>query len=128
MLFRSDTKYNSWKIGAFGRYKAFKMGKFSLIADAELSFGGGGAKVGSTQFEKSSTFGLNIVPVLSYSLSEKFSIETSLNVLSFGFNQNVEKDPDDNKYKNVTNNFGFSANKGSYSGFSAVKVGFVYKF
>ena len=123
-----DTKFNSWKMGVFGRYKAFEMGKFALIADAELGFGGGSSKYGSTQIGKNSTFGLNVAPVLSYSLAEKLSIETTLNVLSFGFNLNTDKDPDDNKYKDVTSDFGFGVNTGSYSGFSAVKVGFVYKF
>ena len=124
---------SSWSFAAFGRYKAWELKDFSLLLEGSLGVGGGTVdKVkGPTNHDgdKAFRFGLNVVPVLSYSITDKLSVEGQLNFLSFGFNTETitEKFPGTpaTEDKTSTNRFGLGVNN-AWQPFSW-RVGFIFK-
>ena len=127
-----EFKYSvtNWGMGLFGRYQALEFGNFSLLAHAELSFGGNSASstLGGTTTKQgsSSTFGFNVYPVVSYNLTDRISIQAAIEFLELGFNSTtLRPDPDDTKIKETTSGFDFGVNN-EWRPFS-VSVGFVFK-
>ena len=120
----------SWMIGAFGRYRLAGTGDLSLWAEAGLGYGGisGKRKEGATTIETDPTnvFSIGILPVLSYDLSDKLSIEVSSNFLRLGFESVTEyyKKGTSDEEKETSTNFGLGLNSGT----GAVSVGLVFKF
>ena len=132
--YAKDLKENLfvWGISAFARYNLVKVNKFSLLLEGTLGI----AEVQSKETEGLSTensdpassFGMSIFPVLSYSLTNKFSIEASCDFLRLGFTSTTIKDLDDNDNKDVTNNFGFGVNSSPLNNSIPVRFSVIYKF
>ena len=78
-----------WNVGTFARYNLFGTEKFSMLLEGGIGIGGEKEKltVGSTINEGAYVFKFNIgiLPVLSYNLSDRFSIEASTDFLRLGF-------------------------------------------
>ena len=132
----SDDLKNSsfgWEIDAFARYSLVKFNNFSVLLEGEIGIGGetSKTKIGATETKGNpvSTFGIGVLPVLSYSISDKWSIETSLDFLALGFWSETEKNANDKKNKSIDNSFGLSINNGTNSIISnTLNIGFIYKF
>jgi hypothetical protein len=111
------SKSNSWAIAPYVNYSFVEFGRFGVWGQAELFVGG--AKVNGL---KSTSFGLNIQPVLKYSLSDNFLLTTNLNFLNVGFNQT--------KFKNTRTDtrFGIGVDANNVANTNDITVGFLYKF
>lgn len=76
-------------INPFLRYYAVKWNKFSIFGQGNigLAFSGSTVKSGNETSDgpKSTQVTLKVYPGLSYDINEKFSLETSLNFLNFGY-------------------------------------------
>jgi outer membrane protein len=90
------TKSNAVAVTPFVRYYAFTFDKFSAFAQANLGFGFSKSsdKNGGVTTTGPAVTGISfsVFPALAYNLSDRFSLETSLNVLSFGFSQHKTKE------------------------------------
>ena len=129
-----DSKYitSGWDFGVFGRYKVMELNKFSVLLEGSLGIGGTSSKLktgsSETKGDPTSTFGIAVLPVLEYSLTDKLSLEANLNFLGLGYWSETEKNIDDKKIKYTTNGFGLSVNNGTNSIISSVlSVGLIYK-
>ncbi|MDR2907012.1 MAG: porin family protein [Bacteroidales bacterium] len=129
----------------FAQYTFLSFGKFSVYADAGIGFGAGKGKVefGDTKEDQSkvSIFGINVVPVLAYNLSEKITLLANLNFLELGFMSTTEKDLTvDPETKTTTTHFGLGVNTNNVASTglsldpdgnqigSPITIGFIYKF
>lgn len=113
----TDVKSNEWGVSPYVRYNLIQFGNLNVLGKAALFAGGG--KDGE---QKYTGFGLNISPMLTYTLSDKFDLFTGLNFLGLGFEQV--------KYKDAYTNTGFGLNVNSNNAINTgdVTIGFVYKF
>ena len=74
-----------------------------------------------------SSFGFNIVPVLSYRLSEKISIEATFNFVNFGLNRLVQEHKHSEE-KQILTDFGIGLNFENAINVEALSIGFIYRF
>ncbi|MDL2315155.1 hypothetical protein LJC16_02735, partial [Bacteroidales bacterium OttesenSCG-928-C19] len=126
---------NNWQVAPYIRYSFVEFGKFKVLGKASLYVEGSKNDLLATEV-KTTEFGLNIVPMLTYDLSEKFALFTDLNFLGFGFAYNKVKDG------NATTRFGLNIDANdviSVGGASVdmsngtfsdplIRIGFAYKF
>ena len=123
-----DLKENlfAWGISAFARYDLVEVGKFSLLL--ECPFGIVKSKTKETQgsitrdVNPTLAFGIAVLPVLSYDLTDKFSIEASCDFIRLGFTSTIV----DNK--DITNNFGFGINSSSLNNSIPMTISCIFKF
>ena len=119
----------TWGISAFGLYKVAEINNLAFILKGSLGYQSSKDKVkyGSTSSEgdPEGTLGVFVLPILSYSLSERFSVEAYSDFLRFGYARYSQKLGNNSKY--VRNYFGFGANYESVIS-SPVSIGIVYKF
>ncbi|MDR2037972.1 MAG: porin family protein [Bacteroidales bacterium] len=132
-----DQKDNffSWGIAPFARYSVAEFGKFSVLLEGGVGIFGGTSKtkLGSQSFDGPSLFGfgVNVTPLLSYSLSDRFNLEMGLNFLNFGFNTwtiKTDGNPDDTKDRTTNFGFGVDTDNVFQADLGAVTIGFIYKF
>ena len=87
---------NSFGITPFARYYAIRMDRFAIYGQGQLnvSFGHTKDKTGGTinAEPKTTSFGINIYPGISYDLNDKIQLEAGINLLSLGLNWNSSKD------------------------------------
>ena len=120
-------KSSEFEVAPYLRYSFAQFGKFSVWGQAAVSFAAGTTEnTNSGVKNKYSTFGLNIAPVLKYSLSDKFDLLANLNFFNVGFNSTSYKQ-DSNKL-GTTSSFGIGADTYDVARLGAITVGFVYKF
>jgi hypothetical protein len=85
---KTKDKFTHYALGGFARYTLLSLNKFRIHAQGDLTVGAGGYKTitnGDKEKGKSiTTLRLSIKPFLTYSISEHFIIEASLNMLDFG--------------------------------------------
>ena len=138
----SQEKYGltGWNAGTFARYRLAGVDRFSLLLEGSLGVGGLKTKYtyGSTTTEGDPTFIFNIgvLPVLSYSITERLSVEASCNFLRLGFQSYTTKDADDSSEKTTLNTFGLGVNSstigiddyGDISLSNYLNVGIIFKF
>jgi hypothetical protein len=125
-----DCKSTEWSISPYARYSFVEFGKFSVWGQAGLLLGGssyeriegGGNKVDYSTSE----LGLNIVPVLKYSLSNHFDLISRLNFLNINFSQITTERESDNV--GTTINFTLGANSHNVATLGNISIGFIYKF
>jgi len=78
---------------------------------------------------KMNSFGINLVPVLSYNLSERISLEATLNFMNFGWNRTRLTHIDEWRDEKITERgFGIGVNSGNVVDVGAISIGFIYKF
>jgi len=126
-------KTQMWGFAVFGRYKLLGKGKFSVFVDCPINIGGAiiKEKAGSnTNMNRSmTTIGIDMFPVVSYDLTDKFSIVVTNDFLSLGFVSYTIKDKS-NDFKVTTNQFIFctQSNSNILGYLSTISIGIVYKF
>ena len=127
----TETTTKSSSIGAspFLRYYAVKWNKLALYGQGNLGFDLSNSTVttgGSTSDgPKQTSLYLTFSPGLSYDVTEKLSLITSINILNFGYNYHITKD---GTTKTTASNFNIGGGLGNIVSVGAISVGAYYKF
>ncbi|MDR2969380.1 MAG: porin family protein [Tannerellaceae bacterium] len=137
---RADTETKNFTtafgVGAFGRYHAVEVDRLALILEGELGWGTGMQKTktgsNSTEGDPVNTLGLFVYPVLSYSLTERLSLEAYSDFLRLGLGM-MTTENDEMDRKTTKNYFGFGVNAEDNELYreasgSAFSIGIVFKF
>jgi hypothetical protein len=113
----------------FVRYYAFKMDKFSIFGEGNIGFSRStsSTKTGSITVDGPTTtiFNFGVFPGLAYDMSDKLSLETSINIFNFGYN--IEK-AENNGTKDKSSSFGFGAGLNNIVTLGSITIGAIYKF
>jgi len=116
-----------WDFSAFGRYRLWGTEKLSLLIETPA-----GIIINPNKSEtEAPTFTQKVIhidayPLISYALTERFSIITRCNFLKLGFSHNIIKD--DNGYKQTNSTFGFNAQSTAFNSLGNISIGFTYNF
>lgn len=115
----------------FARYKFVEFNKFGLLAEAGLPIANSSSKndngSNTTKGDPTTSFGLYVVPMLTYGLNDNFQLECSLDFLALNASHSVSKDRDDSKNKSISNSFDFGADTRDVATLGWIKIGFIYK-
>ncbi len=111
-------KTNSWEVAPYLRYSFVEFGKLKVMGKASLYVNGSKTE----QEEKTTSFGLGIVPVLGYSVSDNFILLANLNFLGLDLSNTKIKDG------NSTFNFGLNVNTNNVANTGNFAIGFAYIF
>ena len=113
----------------FLRYYAIKWNKVSVFGQGNIGFAFSNSSVktdgSTTDGPKATNLYLSIYPGISYDINDKLSLETSLNILSLGYNYIVTKD---GSTKDRVSNFNIGAGLGNIISVGAITIGGIYKF
>ena len=129
-----------WEFSPFARYRMLGNEKLALHLEAAIGIGGYKEKFSlggnSTDEDPISEFRIGVLPVVTYSLTEKLDLEASFDFLRFGFSSVTEKDASNSDNKTTDTHFGFGVNcpydptgmsiGGLFTGI--LRVGLVFKF
>ena len=121
-----------WSLFPGVRYSLLSIGDFSFWAQGGMGIFGSSSKTsqGSTTTNGPSVFGfgINVMPLLSYSLTDRINLEASSNLARFGFESwTVKRGSGDSQLKNTESSFGFGIN--SHDLFSTpFQIGIIFKF
>ena len=126
-----ETKTQSTSLGVspFLRYYAIKWNKFSVFGQGNIgySFSNSSETSDGTKSDgpKTSRYFFSIYPGLSYDVSDKLQLQTSINILSFGYNYTVTKD---GSIEDRSSGFNMGAGLTNIVSVSTITVGAIYKF
>jgi hypothetical protein len=125
----NTSKSSSLGGSLFLRYYAIKWDKFSVFGQGNigLAFSNSSSKVdgSTTDGPKSTELYLSVYPGLSYDINDKLSLQTSLNILSLGYNYTTTKIGTNT---GNSSNFNIGAGLSNIVSISAITVGAIYKF
>lgn len=127
----TETINKSSSIGAspFLRYYAIKWNKLSLYGQGNIGveFSNSSVKTGGVTNDepKDTRLYLSIYPGLAYDITNKLSLQTSLNILSFGYNYSTSKN---GTSKSNSSSFNVGAGLGNIVSVNAITIGAIYKF
>lgn len=97
-----DYKYKSWSVNPYLRYTVAQVGNLSIMAEVSAGIHGDNptVKTGkiSSDSAKISGYSFGLVPVVSYKLSNKFSLETYVNFLALTYKHSKTTITDDGNY------------------------------
>lgn len=120
-----------WGITPYARWYPIQSDKFGLFLEGQLFFRheGGKTKVAGVAADapKTNAFGLQIVPGLSYNLTDNLQLQLRLDVLGANFTHTTITSAD-GKNKQISNNCGLNFNSRNALRLANVQVGFIYKF
>jgi hypothetical protein len=126
-----ETKTKSYSLGGslFLRYYAIKWDKFSVFGQGNvgLAFSNSSTKTGgsTTDEPKSTRVYFSVYPGLSYDINDKLSLQTTLNILSFGYSYETTNS---GTAKDNTSNFYFGAGLSNIVSIGDITIGAIYKF
>jgi long-subunit fatty acid transport protein len=126
---KEKTSASEFGLAPFVRYDALTFGKVKLGLEALLAVSSASSKTKTAGVEANSiisTFELGVVPVLSYSLTEKFNLEAYLDFAEFGFASQTTKPNQGASISSTSFGFGVNADEAFTTG--NLNIGFVYKF
>ncbi len=115
---KGGDKVTTIGISPFIRYKMFEIGDFAFLAKGSIFYES--AKLDEADLSFTS-YGIRIVPVVTYSINETWSIGATLDFAEIAFETIKSDDSDKADVENTT--FGFKGNSGSIIG-----VNFSYHF
>ena len=127
----TKTSTSTFGITPFARYKFVEFNKFGISAEAGVpvmfrsSKHDNGSK--TTKGNPTTSIGLYVTPLLTYSLNDHFQLECGLDFLSLSATHSVTKDRDDSNYKDITNSFDFGASTRTVATVGRITIGFIYK-
>ncbi len=134
-LIGDDTEVSnfSWAIQPYARYRFGEWNRFGLWSEVNAGIGRetGKTEVGSNSIENDPVLGwaVKVLPVLTYSVNDHLTLETSLNFLTLGYEGSYTADAD--KTHEISKSsliFGANGNDVFGSAIGQIKVGFTYKF
>ena len=105
-------------IAPFVRYKMFEIGDFSFLAKGSIFYASSKLDNADLSF---TSYGIRVVPVVTYSINETWSIGATLDFAEIAFETVKSDDTDKADIEDTT--FGFKGNSGSIIG-----VNFSYHF
>ena len=128
-----------WNVRAFARYNLLGTERLSLLLEGGIAIGGIKSKttIGAitTDSNPISFFNIGVLPVLSYSLSDRLSLEASADLLRLGFSSVTETNAGNSNLKDRVNLFGFGVNTSNliidgdnFGNSSLFRVGLVFRF
>ena len=126
------TKETIISFAPYFRYVFAEIDNFKFYCDAKLAYSmikpkvtiEGGNTTVTVDGNKTTQFGIGVVPGMAYMLTDNISMNCALNILELGFNTTTEKAEGDGvteTYK--TNEFGFGVNNNT-----PITIGFFYTF
>jgi opacity protein-like surface antigen len=125
----TETKSSSIGVSPFLRYYAIKWNKLSLFGQGNIGveLSNSSLKTGGVTNDgpKGTRLYLSIYPGLAYDITEKLSLQTSLNILSFGYTYFTSKE---GTSKNNSSSFNLGAGLGNIVSVNAITIGAIYKF
>jgi outer membrane protein len=125
----TTTKASSIGASPFLRYYAVKWNKLALYGQGNLGFDLSNSSVttGGSKSDgpKQTSLYLTLSPGLSYDVTEKLSLITSINIFNFGYNYHITKD---GTTKTTSSNFNIGGGLGNIVSIGAISVGAYYKF
>lgn len=124
-MITTTTKSTGFGISPFVRYYVVQMDKFGIFAEGKVGVNFSSTETTGSPKAKTTSFGINVAPVMYYNLTEKLSLEASVNLFNFGFNTSTTKF-DDNK--DTSNSFGFGAGTNGLVNTGSISIGAIYKF
>lgn len=127
---KTITKTTYFGLSPFVKYYMVKWNKLSLYGQGTMSTGFSKTNIESGLPEtesKTTSIGFSVYPGLSYDLSDKLSLQTSLNFLGLNCRYNVEKN-DDFDVKTTYSSFGFGADMDNIVTIGNITIGAIYKF
>jgi hypothetical protein len=115
-------------ISPFLRYYALKWNKFSVYIQGNigLDFSHHRYTQYSTNQNKFTDWSFKIYPGLSYDITDKLSLQTSINILGLSYDYNINNEEGFVKYKSSA--FSFGAGLDNIISVSAITIGAIYKF
>ena len=105
-------------IAPFARFKMFEIGDFAFLAKGSIFYASSKLDNADLNF---TSYGIRIVPVVTYSINETWSIGATLDFAEIAYETVKSDDTDKADVENTT--FGFKGNSGSIIG-----VNFSYHF
>jgi hypothetical protein len=115
--------------GPFLRYYAIKKEKLSLFGQGNIGIRYSNSNIkkdGVTDFSSKETrLYLYIYPALSYDVTDKLSLQTSINILKFGYYHIFSKQ---DTIKRHSSNFQAGAGLNNIVNVGAITIGAIYKF
>ena len=126
-----ETRTTSVGLNPYVRYRVVEFHRFGLWAeaDAHVSFRQEWNLYDRTTVSKTRTYsqGIDILPVLTYQLTNHISLETRLNICSFGLTSSHADSYDNSDLNSVS--FGLNATSKDILGdLSDITIGFLYFF
>jgi hypothetical protein len=115
----SDDNIREYGAGVFARYNVVSFGDFKILAKGTAYVSKSTMEEAGAEFDWTS-YGLDIVPMITYDISESFTLFAELNFLGAGF----EKTTGD--LERTTARFGFDSN--DVANTSDFQIGFTYNF
>ena len=121
-------KQSSIGVNPYMRYYAWSWNKFSVFGQGNI---GVNLLKSTVEYEgivgdaKVTQFYISVYPGLSYDVSEKLSLETSINFLSFGYDHSVVED---DSYSYTKSEFYFGAGLDNIVNTGYISIGAKYKF
>jgi outer membrane protein len=115
-------KSNSWSFSPFVRYNLVQTGNFTLLSEGTIGLGGGKSTTTSgtnDQTVKRTFASINVKPIVQYSFSDKFLIETSLGGIGYSASKSKLDGQSGDGTKSSGINFGL--------GLDNLTVGAIYK-
>ena len=123
------TKSSSFGVSPFLRYYAIKWNKFSLFGQGNIGveLSNSSVKTGTVTNDgpKDTRLYLSIYPGLVYDITDKLSLQTSLNILSLGYSHINSKDGTSNSN---SSSFNIGAGLSNIVSVNAITIGAIYKF
>ena len=121
-------KNRIWMFSVFGRYKLWGTEKLSLLVETPVRYGISTLKRkenANTVVDGShSLFSVYAQPLVSYKLSERFSMVATCNFLNIGFSSSTNKE----NSKSTINQFNFNAQSSLFDSLGNISIGFIYNF
>ena len=117
-----------WSFAVFCRYKLWGTEKLSLLVESSAYIGGGSTveKTGSLakKIESRSSFGINAEPLVTYDITDKWSLVAAYSIFDLGFSHlTVKNEVTGHKTKYPA--YGFNV-RSSFS--YPLTIGFIYHF
>ena len=126
-----ETITPGWGVRVFGRYKLLGMGKFAIFAESPVGIQGSISKekrgTVTEQTQSSTNIYVRAYPLVSYNLSDKFSVMVRCDFLSVGYYYQISKN-EKNDTKQISKNFDFSAQSTLFGTLANIGVYFSYNF
>jgi len=125
-----ERKNPAWGFSVFGRYKLWEKKKFSLLLTSSIGIEQSSMKekTGTITKETLSMFSIVSVttPLITYDLTEKFTIQTSCEFLSLVISSETSKS--DTGRKVTANQCKINASPSIFSNLGNISIGFLYNF
>jgi len=133
-----ELKERTRSFAVFSRYKLLGTEKLSFLLESSIfveRYKSDGYKIQEyISPEKISlaqsvyTLGIDAMPLITYDLSEKFSLSATADFFSFCFFSQTNKIEEEDVKKSKVIRFHFVANTDIFKSLSGIRIGFIYKF